>query len=559
MNVLEYLKKASEHKKSSLIGAEMRIAIVSNFTDDILEKIFVGMCLTENIQPDIFRVPFKQYLFQLQDSTSALAKHKAQATFVFFDVNPYLESEFTSDLNHIDEIIADLERFATASAGSVILHTIALPTSLQHGRLFREHPLQAAINRYNSAIKKLAEKSSNVFIIETERLVAAMGESKARDMRGLYAFGQPFSHEYLLRVAQEWMAYVRSLAGKIRKCIVVDLDNTLWGGIVGEVGPLEIKLGPDYPGNAYREFQRVLLDYYNHGIILAANSRNNAADVDEVFEKNPYMILKKSHFAAFLTNWKTKPENLRTIAEDLNIGLDSIVFLDDDPVNRDMVKTQLPEVLVPDFSLPPEEYARTLLDLDAFHTLKMTTEDKERGKMYAAERERKVAEKETQNPEEYIKTLNIKMDFSCNDIALIPRLAQLTQKTNQFNLTTCRSTEAELTEWIKNGALIYAGDIKDKFGPYGITVMAAIKPTSKTEADLAIFLMSCRVFGRNIEFDFMKKILADLKERGFKKLTTHFIPTAKNAPSKEFLKTAGFKEVERKNSGEVVCEINVKS
>src|SRR6185437_3116366 len=216
-------------------------------------------------------------------------------------------------------------------------------------------------------------------------------------------------------------------SGRVHKCLVLDLDNTLWGGIVGEVGPLGIGLGTEYPGNAYVAFQRVLNEFYERGILLAINSRNNPSDVEEVFEKNRNMVLKREHFAAMVINWESKADNLKTIARELNIGLDSLVFIDDDAANRAQVRAQLPEVLVPEWSLPPEEYVHALLTIDAFHAQAVSDEDRKRGEMYVTEHKRKQLA-ETMSVEDYLSTLQIKMTIAVNAEELIPRVAQLTQK-----------------------------------------------------------------------------------------------------------------------------------
>ncbi len=545
MQLLDYLRLAQDFETSPTDQSRaIRISIVSNFTDDLLKKAITGLCISEGIRPEIHQVPFKQYLFELKHSTSKLAQYEADITFVFFDVNPYLVSEF-SDEKHVRDVADDLMRFCGEQKGICVLHTLVSPTSIQHGRLFRNSVLDVVVKVYNKCIGDIAENNNNVCILETELLVRTMGMSHARNLLGLYAFSQPFSNEFLFTVSKEWMAYIRTLTGTIRKCIVLDLDNVLWGGIVGETGPLGVKLGLEYPGNAYREFQRTLLEYYNRGVILAINSRNNPADVQEVFDQNPNMLLSFSHFAAMCINWKSKAENMRTIRDELSIGLDAMVFLDDDPVNRELVRTQLPDVLVPEFTLPPEEYTKVLLDLDAFHSLNLTDEDLSRGAMYAAERERKNAGESAPSLEEYLRSLNIRVDISLNDHSKVPRLAQLTQKTNQFNLTTLRATEQEMLDRMENG-FVFSGSVQDTFGPYGLTVLAAFRPEGD-DLSLDIFLMSCRVLGRHVERAFFRSIAEEMYSRGFKKIHARFIPTKKNMPAVDFLPSLGAQEKNKKD------------
>lgn len=561
MNILDYIRLATAHESGAQTSdfPVMKLALVSNFTDDLIKKTLIGMCLSEGVHPDIYQVSYKQYLFELKDPISSLRTHDARITFIFFDVNPYAENEFTADPDHGRQVLEDIAAYAEKNKGTLVVNALPAPSSIQHNRLFRESDLHAVVREFNEGLQSLALKQGNIKVLETDHIIRWIGEKYARDLRGQFAFSQPFSHEFILSLAREWMSYVRLISGKAKKCIVLDLDNVLWGGIVGETGALGITIGTEYPGNAYREFQRALLGFYERGIILAINSRNNPEDVDEVFDTNPYMILKKKHFGALAINWNDKAQNIRAIADELNIGLDSMVFFDDDPMNRDLVRKELPQVLVPDFSLPPEEYVRTLFDIDAFQTLGLTAEDKDRGKMYAAERERKVVQTSIRDMTEYLRTLDISISIYVNEQSQIPRVAQLTQKTNQFNLSTRRMTEEDVRMLIREGALVYAGDVKDKFGPYGLTILAIVKPTGKGEAELVTFLMSCRVMGRTVEQVFMKAVAADLLKRGFKILNADFIPTKKNMPSADFLSGLGAGEVSRETEGTVLYRLDMES
>lgn len=381
---------------------------------------------------------------------------------------------------------------------------------------------------------------------DTNALIHRFGENHARDFRGLYAYDIPFTNDFFMEVGREWAALVRAKAGRLKKCIILDLDNTLWGGIVGELGPKGIAVGPDYPGLAFQNFQHALLDYFDRGVILAINSRNNPADVAEVFEKNPHMILQEKHFASAQINWNDKASNISTIAADLNIGLESIVFLDDDPVNRDLVRTVHPSVSVPELPTEPELYVNFLHQLDYFHQFSITDEDREKGRMYAEERRRKETRSQYSDISEYIATLGIEIRISVNATAEIPRIAQLTQKTNQFNLTTKRYLEHDVQKLINDGALVVSGEVSDKFGKYGVTMLAIIIPGESMVANIDTFLMSCRVMGRGVEYAFMRSLAGLLSARSYTQATAEFRETKKNVPAKEFLPGAGFVQISRK-------------
>lgn len=536
---LEYIRSAAQTLPIDAKG--LRIAVVTNFTDQICVRVLTGMCKSAGINPVIYAAPFGQYDIEFKNLSSELNQFQADVTFIFFDAGVYSASAFTEDGAHAGEVIADIKKYSIDARGIVVINTFITPAMTPHSNLYGENEVYRTVRAFNHAAEALAAEMSNVHLINTDHIVQLVGERAARDMRSLYAFRQPFTHAMIMAVAREWFAFISALIGKSRKCIVVDLDNTLWGGVVGETGPHGIVLGPDYPGNAYQQFQRLLLQMYNRGIILAINSRNNPDDVKEVFEKNSHMILKEEHFAAIHANWNNKAENLVAIAQELNIGLDSMVFFDDDQMNRDLVRVQLPEVHVPEFSLAPEEYPNALLSLDIFHQLALTDEDRARGRMYAQERQHKDARVNAQSMEEYLSSLQIKLEVTCNDAAAVQRIAQLTQKTNQFNLTTHRYTESDIIQFMKQG-LVFGGTVHDKFGTYGLTVAAIVVPQNETSAKLDTFLMSCRVMGRGIEDAFLSVIYMELRSRGLTNLSASFCPTAKNMPAASFLSRMGAAE-----------------
>lgn len=545
MNVIDYLQLANSANDSGDGKKKFAINLVTNFTDSTLQKILKGVFVRGGIHPEISAVPYKQYHLHLKDRDSALWTRHADATFLFFDANPYRQSSFTLDENHWREILRDLRAYCLAQTAPVIMTSFITPYSGAYGNLFEQSPFFTLIKRANEELKSLSKELNNIYICDVNALVHRHGEKNIRDFRGLYAFDTPFTNDFFLVLAKEWFAYARVLLGQTKKCIVVDLDNTLWGGVVGETGPLGIELGPDYPGLAYQNFQHALLDLYKRGIILAINSKNNAGDVAEVFAKNPHMVLSEDHFAAIRTNWDDKAKNLISIAEELNIGLDSLVFLDDDAVNRDLVRSMLPDVTVPVLPSTPEEYVPALYSLDLFNQFRLTEEDAEKAKMYADERQRKNIAYSTQSVEEYVRALDIMIVVEKNDHSSIPRLSQLTLKTNQFNLTTRRYGEGALSQILQEGALIFSGDVSDKFGNYGKTIMAIFVPADPGVLELDTFLMSCRVMGRGVEEGFMKYVANELLELGFERMNAAYIPTSKNTPSKDFLPRLGLAEVGR--------------
>jgi FkbH-like protein len=312
----------------------------------------------------------------------------------------------------------------------------------------------------------------------------------------------------------------------MKKCIVLDLDNTLWGGIVGEDDA--IQLSPSPPGNGFMAFQQALVDLWDRGVLLAINSRNNPEDAWEVIKHHPNMILRERHFAAWRINWEDKADNLTELAKELNIGLDAMVFLDDDPSNRGWVHAFLPEVEVPELPSDPTDYVSFLNGLSYFPTAVVTDEDKMRGNFFVTERLRQAEETRCKSREEFLASLNLVLTIKENDLSAIPRLVQMTAKTNQFNIHKRPLTEDMLRTFMEGSTeRVFHGHLRDKFGDYGIVLLGI-----HNDSRLMAFLMSCRAFGRGIEDAFLWGISPTQRPP----LQFNFIESARNAPAKEFIK-----------------------
>jgi FkbH-like protein len=327
----------------------------------------------------------------------------------------------------------------------------------------------------------------------------------------------------------------------MKKCVVLDLDNTLWGGVIGEDGMDGIKLSLTPPGNSFVAFQQALLDLYNRGILLAINSRNNPEDALSVIRNHPNQILKEHHFAASRINWNDKASNIKELAKELNIGLDSLVFLDDDKTNRELVKALVPEVEVPELPEDPKEYTRFLNSLDYFSTEVVTDEDKMRGNLYVTERLRREQEKQFGSKEDFLGSLSLNLRIYKNNDSCIPRLAQLTEKTNQFNTHKEPLTENEIAAFIKSDKYdVYHASLSDIFGDHGVVLFALVEKQEK-KWNVQSLLMSCRVFGRNVEDSFLAHLLEEARKEEVETIAIQHSHTEKNMPAREFVETY-FKE-----------------
>ena len=332
-----------------------------------------------------------------------------------------------------------------------------------------------------------------------------------------------------------------------KKCLVLDCDDTLWGGVLGEDGFSGIALGGDFPGNAFAFFQKKCVALAESGIVLAVSSKNNYNDVREVFEKHPAMILRPEHISAWRVNWKDKAENLREIAEELNIGEDAIVFVDNDARERERIVHAFGgSVAAPAFPKNPAalpDFFEMLAD-EFFRTETLTREDSAKTRQYRDAAARTAFAKKFSSLDDYVGSLEIRLHIAPADDFSFPRLAQLTQKTNQFNLATRRRTEAELRDFCARGNAVFSLAATDKFGDLGIVGEAEISFSDEEKsATLENFMMSCRALGRGIETAFAQKILNALRERGIEKIFAEFIATPKNAPCADFLPNLGFSRI----------------
>lgn len=403
------------------------------------------------------------------------------------------------------------------------------------------HLINESIYRYNKNIYQLVSEYNNIKILDISDFYNRTDISKAIDWRFYYISQMPLSPKLALQFKQWFMNQIEAIELKRKKCIVLDLDNTLWGGILGEDGINGINLGEAYPGNAFQDFQKFLLNLSKNGIILTICSKNNESDVLEVWESNPNMILKKEHFATYRINWNNKADNIREIAEELNIGLDSMVFVDDNPTERELVKQMLPMVEVPDFPKHPylyPEFAQNLVD-NYFRIYALTNEDLSKTRQYKENAERAQFKQSFTNYQDYLKSLEMELTIERLSDFNIARFAQMTQKTNQFNLTTKRYTETDLKVKEAGGSLLYGLRVKDKFGDNGLTGLIIIDIEGQN-AGIDSLLLSCRILGKEIEFEFVNYVISILKNKGINTLSAHYSKTNKNSQVSDFYDKLGF-------------------
>lgn len=398
--------------------------------------------------------------------------------------------------------------------------------------------LQSAVAEYNDALYVIAASHKNVKVIDITEFTRKYNAAELFDWKFYFISQMGMNPKLNKDFKAWWEKKMNSISLKRKKCLVLDLDNTLWGGVLGEDGIEGIKIGGDYPGKAFLYWQEALLELSKSGVILTVCSKNNEQDVLDAWEKNPFMVLRKEHFATYHINWTDKATNIKELATELNIGLDSFVFVDDNPTERELIKQMLPMVEVPEFPAQPYElmpFFKQLVE-DYFKVYSVTDEDKKKTEQYKQNAARAQARASFTDFNSFLESLNIQITLGMANEFNIQRIAQMTQKTNQFNLTTHRYTDADIRGFVDAGWKVWCISVADKFGDNGITGAIMVKP----DGEIDTFLLSCRILGKGIEIAFVKKVLSLLAAAGMESLTAKYLPTAKNAQVKEFWEKVGF-------------------
>ena len=538
----------------------VRVALLASFTIDAGVPFLVVEAARAGFAAEVYVAPFNTVQQELLDPESGCIRHQPAVVFVanlLGDVCPALAHDVLSGgidqqiETLVTDIITPLQELRKRSGADVVLHNFARPqrAALGIGEPMASGSQTEVINRLNTRLAKAVGAIPGAYVLDLERVCANVGYDSCYDDKMWYLGRSPFSPTAWRALTQEQAAFIRALRGPQRKCLVLDLDNVLWGGIIGEAGVANIKLGQAYPGAVFRDFQQAVLELHRRGVLLAINSKNNPADVEEVFHSHPDMVLKPDHFACTRINWQDKPQNMREIARELNIGLESLVFFDDNPAEQARMRQALPQVLT--LSVPPEpiKYLNVLRESRAFDRLAVTEEDRRRGDMYREQAVRRQLEQSAASVEEFLRDLQMTISIERVNEFAFPRVVDLLQKTNQFNLTTRRHSAGQLKTLLDDPACgVFCLRVTDRFGDNGI-VGAAIVQRRDEIALIESFLMSCRVIGRTVETAFLSFLVDRAKDWGMSAVEGEFISTVKNAPAADFYARHGFTRIGETSTG----------
>lgn len=519
----------------------MRIALLSNVTVDLLADM---MKKTNEVY---LSAGFDTWQQEMIMPASGLYQYKPEAVVVLLHAGAYEWSAEEAGRRLIDEWCTAWKAMTSRFPGiPVFVSSVDISVKARCGA---EKRIEQALEYYLiERVEELHRNGAGIYILPVKDLITDLGRNSFYSSKMWYAGAMPYSMKGMAGISDLINRYASAARGMRRKCIAVDLDNTLWGGVIGEDGVDGIVLSRRKEGARYHDAQRLLKKMKERGVMLAILSKNNAEDVESAFT-HPDMVLRHEDFVAEAVNWEPKSANIRRLAADLNIGLDAFVFLDDNPAERERMKAECPEVAVVEFpkdsSQLPDVVAKAYEDY--FLQLEVTGEDTEKTAMYRAETRRKAERSAAASLEEFLKNLEMTMRIHRMRPEEEKRVVQLVNKTNQFNVTTRRYSEKEIRGLADSGDIITVY-MADKYGDQGLVAVLILKYGGET-AELDTFLMSCRVMGRSAENEIMARIKGMLKAKPVKTVKATYIKSAKNAPVADLFERLGFSLISEADGG----------
>lgn len=561
MYTLRELKKAAN---SIVDGKEIKVAVLGNCATQFFSTAVQGYGKTVGLNVNIFDADYNQIDAQLLDINSEVYSFEPEIIIMWLDSNKlyeeFLDSNIYEKKQFAESTITKINHYWNLIQKNTKAKIIQLnfaeinDKALGNFSCKIDSTFTYQLRKMNYLLQEEMSKQSSVFPVDLLSVQMRLGASLFNESKLYYNAKMSIPLNSVGYLAKEVIDVILSTQGKIKKCLVCDLDNTLWGGVIGDDGLGGIHIGELGQGHAFTNLQRWIKQLKDCGIIIAICSKNNEDTAKEPFEKHEEMILKLDDISLFVANWNDKASNIRMIQESLNIGMDSIVFIDDNPFERNLVKELIPEITVPDLPEDPALYLEYLQNCNLFETASFSSEGADRTKQYQAEFERKKLEMSFESIDDYLKSLEMIGEAKPFEPVRYSRIAQLTQRSNQFNLRTVRYTDNDI-ERIANDdkyiTLYYT--LRDKFGDHGLVSVVILDKLSDKELFVDTWLMSCRVLKRGMEEFIVNKLIDTAKNNGFEKVYAEYIPTAKNKMVENIYSNMGFKTI-RENYYEI--EVN---
>lgn len=545
-----------------------KIALVGDTATQFLATAIKGMGIDCGYNINLFEAEYNQVERQFMDPTSDLYQFDADFIVIFQCTHKLgerhsmlnLEQQVTLADDRIGFLTSVCENPAMAGKKIIYFNYPEIEDTVFGSYANKvESSFTYQVRKLNYELMRLSEQYPNLFICD----IAGLQNKFGRDF--MFAPNVYISTEMVLSidalpyVASRVMNIVCAIKGQFKKCLILDLDNTVWGGVIGDDGLEGIQLGHGLGiGKAFTEFQMWVKKLKQRGIIICVASKNNEETAKEPFEKHPDMVLKLEDIAVFQANWETKVDNIRTIQQILNIGFDSMVFLDDNPFERNMVRENISGITVPELPEDPAEYLEYLYSLNLFETASYSNLDKDRTKQYQVEAQRISLSKTFTNEADFLKSLDMESTVSGFTKFNTPRVAQLSQRSNQFNLRTVRYTDADIEALANNPNVIdLSFTLEDKFGDNGLIAVVIMKPLDKETLFVDTWFMSCRVLKRGMEDFTLNTMVEVAKTKGYKRIVGEYLPTPKNKMVEQHYVHLGFTKVEGTETSQYVLDVDV--
>lgn len=553
----EYLRAAREIEAGGAEGAA-RLAVLSTFTAELLRPFLVVESQRLGCPVRPWFGPFGQLEQLILDEQSTLWQQDPNVLWIALrleDVDRQLLHEShaigpAATAQRLDAIRFRLVGLARAARdkhrASILVSNLVAPAG-HDPHLFDASDPDGFVHQLAHCNRELARDLAqlpDVHVFDYAGAVSRSGAQRWTDPKLWYMARAAASSENMIPLARQLARSVAALVRPAAKCIVLDLDNTLWGGVLGDDGPQGIKLGDDYPGNVFKDFQTALLGLRRRGFLLAIASKNDEQTVLDLLDTHPEMLLKREHFAVIAAHWDPKPSSLRTIAKTLNIGLDALVFIDDNPVERAAVRAELPMVHVVELPPDPLGYLAALHEVSLLDRPRLSAEDRGRAEMYKDEALRNVQREQAASVEEFLAGLEMVAQVGECNASTLERVHQLINKTNQFNLTTRRHNMDDLARLMASPDAVVAWlRLADRYGDSGLVCVGILTRLDAETWEIDTLLMSCRVMGRQVEDAFLAYLAESARSHGAQRLRGRYIPTPKNSPVLNFYSSRGFAEL----------------
>jgi FkbH-like protein len=527
-----------------------RIAVLGASTTSLLVPVLRTLCLRDRIQAEFYEGLYGSIDQEILDSQSGLAQFRPDIVLLLTHWRSLQLPAITDDESGAVREIVDAQknrwqRLHDDFGCHVIHQALDYPANEAYGYLASSLPggRNRAIQLVNLRLQE--ESPAHVSLVDTPGVQREIGLRKWQDQMQWHSFQQHPSTEALPALADAMLAHVRAVLGLTCKVLVTDLDNTLWKGVIGEDGLSGIKIGPGSPqGEAHARLQQYLLDLKARGILLAVASKNNHEDACLPFQKHEHMLLRMEDFAAFEANWNDKASSIREIAHKLSLGLDSFVFIDDNPLEREWVRCQIPELSVVELGPSVFHYVDDLDRGRYFFAVSLSAEDQSRAEQYRSEAVRKHLQATSQSLDEFLAQLQLRASGATIDEKNLVRVTQLTNKTNQFNLTTRRYTEAQVQRLVTDPECwSRAFHLADRMGDYGLIGVIFCRSCGAGRWEIDTWLMSCRVLGRQMEKFMFDRLIEAAQSRDISEIVGVYRPTAKNGLVKDHYEKLGFEKI----------------